>query len=171
MLIDETFFTGELHIEGVISCTGVPSKTNEASNYELKSLIAQYELEFYRKILGYDNAKKFVGYIESGEGEEKWDNLKNMLVEQVGNRKVSPVAYYVFFFYLRKNQTQATPIGNVEESSSNKISPCNIKMINAWNQMAYMNRYISDYLYDHRDDYGGYFFDEHLLEFMNKMGI
>ena len=94
-----------------------------------------------------------------------------MLVEQVGNRMVSPIAYYVFFFYLRKNQTQSTPIGNVEESSSNKISPCNIKMINAWNQMAYMNKYISDYLYDNRNDYGGYFFDESLLEFMNKMGI
>ena len=100
-----------------------------------------------------------------------YSSSKNILVEQVGDRKVSPIAYYVFFFYLRKNQTQATPIGNVEESSSNKVSPCNIKMINAWNQMAYMNRYISDYLYDHRDDYSGYFFDEHLLEFMNKMGI
>lgn len=171
MLIDETFFTGELHIEGIVSYAGVPSKTYEAANYELKSFIAQYELEFYRRILGYDNAKAFVLYIESGGSVEKWDNLKNMLVEQVGNRMVSPIAYYVFFFYLRKNQTQATPIGNVEESSSNKISPCNIKMINTWNQMAYMNRYISDYLYDNRNDYGGYFFDESLLEFMNKMGI
>ena len=171
MLLDNSFFTGELHIEGVISYTGVPSKTNEAANYELKSLISQYELDFYRKILGYDNAKKFVEYIESGEGEEKWDNLKNMLVEQVGDRKVSPIAYYVFFFYLRKNQTQATPIGNIDESSSNKVTPCNIKMISAWNQMAYLNRYLSDFLYNNQDDYGGYFFDEHLLEFMNQMGI
>ena len=73
MLIDETFFTGELHIEGIVSYAGVPSKTYEAANYELKSFIAQYELEFYRKILGYDNAKAFVLYIESGESVERWD--------------------------------------------------------------------------------------------------
>ena len=174
MLIDETFFTGDLYIEGLADYAGVPSKTNDAIKQELGSLIDHYESEFYRMTIGRENARAFVAYLSKmidDEPVEKWENLKSMLVEQVGNRKESPVAYYIYFFYLRKNQTQTTSIGNIEESQSNRISPCNIKMIDAWNQMAYMNRYLSEYLCDHREEYGGYFFDDCLLETINTLGI
>jgi hypothetical protein len=44
-------------------------------------------------------------------------------------------------------------------------------MIDAWNQMVYMNDYLSKWLFDHRDDYGGYFFDNDMLETINQFGI
>lgn len=173
MLLDNSFFTGELHIEGLVDYSGVPSETNCAIAAEMYSLISYYEMDFYRRTIGNENAKLFIKYLDEQHDSvcEKWEGLKNMLVDQVGNRVISPIANYVFFFYLRSNQTQATPIGNVTETSSNDIAPCNIKMMQAWNQMADMNQYLSRYLFQNKDDFGGYFFDEHLLEYMNQIGV
>ena len=61
------------------------------------------------------------------------------------------------------------PVGVTEAEA--KIVPCNRKMIDAWNQMVYMNDYLSRWLFDHRDDYGGYFFDNDMLETINQFGI
>lgn len=172
MLIDETFFTGELHIDGLIDTAGVSSATTEAIKAELISLCNLYESRFYRESLGEVAAKEFVQYLntEGANPVEKWENLKSMLVEKIGNDVYSPVAYYIYFFYLRKNQVQSTPLGTMSEESS-KVVPCNIKMINSWNQMVYMNTYLARWLYEHKNDYGGYYFDDSLLESINAFGI
>lgn len=175
MLIDETYFTGDLHIDGLVSSEGVPSLTNEAINSEFKALAAKYERDFYRQVLGKDNADAFVSFLDLLEkdpdkaDERRWLDLMEVLVDDAGGTLESPIAYYIYFFYLRRNQLEATPVGATEADA--KIVPCNRKMIDAWNQMVYMNDYLSRWLFDHRDDYGGYFFDNDMLETINQFGI
>lgn len=175
MLIDETFFHGEIHIEGLISCPGVPSMTQDAVRDELMGLISLYELQFYKEALGEENAREFVNYLgrkeNPTEDDGKWIELEKMLVEEMDGRKYSPIAYYTFFFYLRKNQAEATPLGVTEANSSNPVVSPRGKMINAWNNMVHINKYLSDWLYMNKEKYGGYHFSCDLLEDINMLGI
>ena len=64
MLIDETYFTGDIHIDGLVPSSGVPSLTSEAINLEFRALAAKFERDFYRQILGKDNADAFVSFLD-----------------------------------------------------------------------------------------------------------
>ena len=59
------FFTGELHIDGLIDTAGVSSATTEAIKAELISLCNLYESRFYRESLGEVAAKEFVQYLNT----------------------------------------------------------------------------------------------------------
>lgn len=175
MLIDESYFVGELHIDGLVHSEGVPSRTMEAIKNELIALARKYEKDYYDLIIGRSNAGLFMSFLDLMEKDrgkatdKKWLDLAEMLIDKEGGRKESPIAYYIFFFYLRKNQLEVTPLGTVEADA--KIAPCNRKMIDVWNQMVYMNEYLSQWLFDRRGEYGGYFFNENLLEPINAFGI
>lgn len=172
MLMDFSFFTGELRIEGLPDYPGVPSVTQEAIKGDLKSFMAKREYDFYVNTIGVGNAKAFISYTGKKDRNPvgKWDNLESVLVDTIGGIKYSPIAYYVFFYYLRKNQASTTPLGVVGDDEAKAFS-CMDKMINSWNQMAYMNEYLSRWLYDRKDEYGGYFFKDCMLEEINAMGI
>ena len=175
MLIDDTYFTGELHVDGLVPSKGVPSLTNEAIKSEFFALAKKFEKEYYVHILGRENANEFINFLNLKEKDpdkatdKKWLNLINILVDDENGRKESPIAYYIYFFYLKRNQLEVTPLG-VTEADAN-IAPCNKKMIDSWNQMAYMNEYISKWLFDNRNDYGGYFFELEMIEVINQLGI
>ena len=173
MLIDTTFFTGDLHIEGLSGSPGIPSATSYAISEELQNFIDKKERDFYAAAIGVDNAKEFVSYLVNAPllPVEKWENLKRMLVEEIGGVNYSPIAYYIFFYYLRNNQTKVTPLGVRSSDEEGKSQPCREKMIYAWNEMVNLNEYLSRWLYKNRSDYGGYFFSDHLTETINKMGI
>lgn len=175
MLIDEKFFTGDLHIDGLVHSDGVPSLTNDAILSEFNGLSAKFEREFYFRILGRDNAEGFISFLDAVSNypdngyERKWIDLKDILVYDSFGVTESPIAYYIYFFYVRRNQIESTPVGVVKADAG--VVKCNRKMIDAWNRMVSMNVPLSIWLFDHRDDYGGYYFDRDLLETINQLGI
>lgn len=175
MLIDETFFRGELHIEGVVETSGVPALTQEAAKKDLYQMIGIREREYYNLTIGRENAKKFMAYLDkedkSDESDKKWSELERMLVYEIDGYKYSPIAYYVYFFYLRKNQTQSTPLGTTKSNTANVVVSAINKEVETWNSMVHIHKYLSEWLFQRRAEYSGYFFSDDLLETINTLNV
>lgn len=157
MLIDKSYFTGELFIDGLIT-TGITARDKTAVENNLNQIIAFREPEFIERLIGEDAAVAFYLYLNDtenanwilGDGKwndvriwsldgkwtsDKWEILKNLLVRE----KTSPIANYVYFYYLIKNQSYTTPSGERVSKSSNEIVSYDDKAIVAWNAMVRMN--------------------------------
>lgn len=170
MIVDQSFFFGPLLIEGVSTGSGA-GRTQEAVNGELRRFIDLYERRYLRGLLGRKLADEFVGYLESDTPDDvgaRWQSLLEVLVPLPG---VSPVANYVYFYYVRSNQRRATSLGVTETNSDNPIVPCDSLIVNAWNDMVGMNRDVVCFLRDHAADYPAVSTDYELLEPINVMGI
>lgn len=140
MLIDHSFFKGELHIDGMVISNGIPSITQNAIMTELMYFVCKYETIYLRALLGGELSHDFISYIQSDSKApvEMFDSLKSRLVTE----SISPIANYVFYYYL-KNKTLKTLEGNPDETSSkNTISSASRKLVIVWNQMVEMNKEI-----------------------------
>lgn len=169
MIVDASFFYGPLGIEGLMASSGA-DYTQMAIQKGLEQYIERYEMQYLVKLLGRSLAAEFAGYLgrEEGDPVAKWDNL---LKELVPMPRVSPVANYVYFHFVRNNQTHATSLGVTVTNSDNKITSCDSLIIPAWNDMVMMNRDVHLYLESHKEDYEGFETSYELLEKINRLGI
>lgn len=133
-LIDYTYFIGERNIPN----------TNRAEVLEsLNALIAVREPEILTELFGYKMYKDFV----AGIAVAPWLVLKNgaeftyagVLLKWrglVNTQKDSLIADYVYYWYMRKNATQTTGVGEAatKTENSNRVSPVR-KMTEAYNRM------------------------------------
>lgn len=166
MIIDGTYFKGTISIDGLNIDTGAPSITNKAVSEYLNSFIETYEREYLRLVLGRDMCRQFLCYLKENPEikVEKWERLKDKLTED----GVSPIAYYVFFFFVRRNNAHVSSVG-VVSSSENDADP-NLVLIPAWNQMVEMNKELLFFLHSDKE-YKGFVFDCSMLEDINPFDL
>ena len=170
MIVDASFFYGPLSIEGIMVNSGADF-TQAAIRERVNQYIELFERQYLVKLLGMELAGEFIAYTSREEDKEavaKWDNLLARLVPMP---RVSPIANYVYFHYVRGNQVHATSLGATETNSDNKVVSCDPLIIPAWNGMVDMNRAIHFYLEAHEGEYEGFATSYELLEKINILGI
>lgn len=136
-LIDNTYFIGEINL---------PSSVLSGNLATIDAYIERYEKEFLKNLLGYDLYKELKAEIEDQTFTEKWDELVNGAEYTIGgytkkwdglinSEKVSPIAYYVYYNYLKANIVNYESIGAVSALSENSARvAADGLMINAWNR-------------------------------------
>lgn len=128
-LIDHTFFVGELNI---------PNTDRPDVQERLQYFIRKYEPMFLRQALG----EALYGAFSNGLEEEPisvgWGNLKARLVLEDGDFKYSPIAAYVYYWYMRDQATVTTGVGEAVPNTDNaQRASAMQKMVSAWNEMCY----------------------------------
>jgi len=171
MIINASHFTkGELYVEGVVIPPNNPIQT--ATEDHLNSFISIYESKYLKKILGVKVYKDLKGYLnrEDDSGTiDKWENLINVLVGD--EESPSPIACYVFYYFVRSNQQTATVLGTVELDNDNPLVSAKYKLCMAWNLMIGLNKTIIDWIDLNRSDYPGWDFDCEILKPINEFNL
>lgn len=171
MMIDGTFFQdGMLCIEGVAVNDITPDATNAAIKSALEACIGQYEPEYLEGLLGEKLCDEFTGYLSSDREEERWERLKEKLIRTAPFPR-SPIANYVYFHFLRNNDSAATITGVKKDEDDGALVSPERKMIFAWNDMVRQNEKIARFMLDNMPDYEGWELDEDLLTPINSFGI
>lgn len=163
-LIDKTYFEdADLLIPGMGKETQV-NKVNE--------LIAKYEPEYLKAILGYGFYKMFMDALGAAEGDDelldiRWKDLRdgadyvndcNETCRWEGftnDLYLTPINRYVYYYFLRKNVPTTTVSGEKESKSDKSKSVSSVgKQVRAWNEMVGLNRVLVDFLLNKKDDNG-----------------
>lgn len=73
------------------------------------------------------------------------------LSQSTGIYKKSPIANYVYYWFMRNNATQTTAMGEVAANNENAVNVSGEKkMVRAWNDMIHVIRELQEYLYSNR---------------------
>ena len=137
-LIDETYFWGELGIDSLYKNQASGLVLEEAGNSassELDKYIAKYQ--------------KY--YLEQMFGETLAADLPAELIALIRDDqlKTSPIANFVYYFYMRAKQTQTTSVGEVKmDIIRTRAILAESKIIKAWNEMVNKTIEIHQKLYD-----------------------
>lgn len=163
MFLDNTYFTGQLHIPNLQYRSGVGSVVQAVNEYSLDWYIAKYEVEFLIELLGDRVYVEFINGVESGD--ERWTALRDKIYK-VGDISLSPAANYVYFKAMRDFQTQTSMNGEVRgKNSHSNIVPAYDKLVRVWNDMVKMCRDIITWMQDNGYPINCY------IEPINKFGI
>jgi hypothetical protein len=150
-IVNKDFFFTQLHI---------PQLTDNAVNTDLEWLIAEYEPKLLENLLGYPLYKLFVAgiiantqiYKDIRDGKE-YTNSRGELVKWKGLSfgeaplKKSLIANYVYFYWLKKNNSSTTVSGEKTTKTENaEASSPRYKAARAWNDMVEMNKQLRDFL-------------------------
>lgn len=161
MIIDETYFTGPLNIEGLHD----ESITSVAVVNGLRTFIERYGCEYLRLILGRELSCEFIAYLKAdSEGKEliwRWERLRDLLAE-----RDTPMANYVFFQYARKRQTQMTSLGAVASNIGENAIPSSAVCVPAWNDAVEGNERVFHFLMDREREYAGFVFHKYLMRYI-----
>lgn len=162
-LIDRTYFVGELNIPN----------TSQAAISSLTDLfIEKYEDKWLNEVLGYSLSKAFKAGWAAPVPESKWFDLvdgveytssdgktkfwRGLVSAVSGNVAfdLSPIANYVYYWFIRNNYTQTATTGEVKPQNENAvIANPSLKMVLAWNEMSAWVCELVDYLNAKKDDY------------------
>lgn len=161
MIIDETYFTGPLNIEGLHD----ESVTSAAIVTGLRAFIERYGGEYLRLILGEKLSCEFIKYLKDDSDDkkliERWERLHELLAE-----RDTPLANYVFFQYARKRQVQMTSLGATASTISDNAISSSVMCIPAWNDAVAGNERVLHFLLDRESEYAGFVFHKYLMRYI-----
>ena len=144
-LIDQTYFCREINL---------PEVGNPIAGDLVCKFIDKYEPRYLVESLGYAFAKQFLEGLGVEPTDQRWLDLLNgcewqdkkgnvLYFEGLRNSvtKVSPIANYVYYFYVRSRNSDTAMVGEVRAKTENsyRITPAE-KMVNAWNDMVAWTR-------------------------------
>ena len=137
-LIDETYFWGELEIDGLFKNQASGIALMEAggnASSELDRYIAKYQKEYLKQMFG-----------ETLAADLPAELIALIRDEQL---KTSLITNCVYFYYMRANQSKTTGAGEVKMDiiRTRAVSAAE-KMCRAWNEMVIANRKIHEKLFD-----------------------
>lgn len=149
-LIDLSYFHSNLWIPN----------NDHPDSYELfKSTRTWYEKRFLNMLLGEDLKARLLNELIKPNPHEKFVEMKNLLVNE--QEKTSPIANYVYWFYINRLLRECSENGGILDLYSKKeLLNIKVNAASVWNQMA-------DWVIDTRDwfidfslknKYDGYFF-------------
>lgn len=140
-VIDTSYFVSELLIPNISGTHAVVTE-NVA---KLNKLITKYEKSYLRKLLGDTLYDVFITDLTASES---WAvDLRDQMRDTVN--KVSPIANYVFYFWMKDSLTYTTSGGTIEQKSENGTQATAMrKMMDAWNDMVDLNDDLVDYMND-----------------------
>ena len=173
MIINETFFHGVIKIDGIFLGVGTPEATTSATIGMLSSYIEQFEPEYLIELFGGEMARLFMDYVyneaEDKVAVERWDNLKDQLVFGLSARPISPIAEYVYYYYVNGRQKSATSEGVTiqQNKPSNPTQEC----VSAWNRMVKANERIGIWIQENKSTYPEWRKDENVFRYINLLGI
>lgn len=165
-LIDSSYFVGPINI---------PNTNKTEVSERLQWFIDEYEAELLEEILGYELYKEFSEGITDFDpdgsnptiegrwlsllegGEYVWNGrLKkfNGLLYEKGDTKLSLIANYVYWNWIRDQHTQTVGLGEVKATAENaeNTNPA-FKLIKAWNDMSKDIYALYEYLQSNQQNY------------------
>ena len=168
MIIDISQFTrGELLIEGATDSMNASIGSYGLSE-SIRSFISIYEPEYLVRMLGCDLSESFIAYMndDSGIAVKQWDDLKAWFDGQ----RISPIACYVYFHFVRWNDVRVTGNGVQRNNSDNPVVSSMGRLVSAWNLMVAGNYRLADWM---DKNIPGYEFrsDPDMFEHINSLGI
>lgn len=175
MLIDKSYFIGELNIPNVDYLDGESMLTD---------LLQDTEPKFLQSLMGYDLFKQFTAGILVDPMLQKWADIKNGVEFSgfdgrlknwkglVNDDKKSPLAYYTFYQYMKRTVTQTAAMGEVRTKNENSelVAPAP-KMARIWNQMVEQNILLREFLNVNYATYGDYGSDYNLVRKINPYNL
>jgi len=167
LLIDTSYFVNEISLPSVKSTSetvGSDKVIANSKNNSLNAFIEEYQEKFLHLLFGKsftdefleglnnevylkDNKNNFIKEI-SGKfikiktnNNKKWLVLKSKLCVEKIFYKESPIAYYVYFYYLQNLRDNTTVTGKKKHNSSfaNNVSDYK-SIVRAWYKMIEFNR-------------------------------
>lgn len=161
ILIDKTYFE-----DADMLVAGLGQNVNVK---KLNELIAKYERQYLKNILGYAFYKAFQSAMDDEAESEtlatKWKELRDggeytdstgVLRKWEGlinNDLTSPIANYIYYWYLRKNASRTTVRGEKSDKQPTSDSSSSInKQVRAWNEMVRMSCSLVDFLLNKKED-------------------
>ena len=150
MIIDKTFFIGEIAIAGI-------ENTLDGAPLNLDYFIEKYEPEFLHELLGEDLFNDFKAGLLIAPIPSKWTDLKARLEKAFGTnfpKDHCPIAKFVYHQYWIDKVTQASPIGEVVANSENSIRvSSDVRLVTVWNSMVDDNYEIARWLTSYPEIY------------------
>ncbi len=150
MIINGSYFVGDIYLPQVGSGASAIANNNDL----LERYIKEYEPKILKKGLGSRLYNELEGNLNSDgslkeSAEQKWNDLLNGkeytkndityywrgIVDDHGSYKKSFIAYYVFYWYIKKNNTALTTLGAVKPQAENAeaVSPVQV-LTDAWRE-------------------------------------
>lgn len=157
MIINAQYFqTKELYIPNSVAQPTIGSASPSAI-VQLNEEIESIEQSLLLDILGYEQLQELNAQFDSNgdwvedpiqkwvdlvDGKEDWKGLRY----SIGTKKISLIAYYVFFYYLGTDfQTYSTTGMQIPRAENSKYNDPSIKQTTVWNK--FIKMYIGDVRY------------------------
>lgn len=166
MLIDNTYFVGELRIEGLVLNEGsaIVNHAQKAIADNVQYYIDRYEKEYIINLLGLKLGTEFITYINDGLN----DNLSFDFLKEVLSNPITPVAMYVYCMY-QKVETVISVASVSDDADVNRILSHTGRMIvMVWNNMVNLNLAILPEANQFSDRIET---DSDILSYINSMNI
>lgn len=167
MLIDQSFFVGEILVPNLTGAGLIPAGNVE----ELNRFISKYEPEFLDEVLGQSLSAAFQAGVSEATPEQRWVDLKNRLVNET--TKLSPIAGYVYYHYFRDRLSTSSGLGEIEAVGENANVVLNTdKMSRAYNDAVRKGRAVFSWVIQNAETYPEFDLEhEYTLSPVNTFGI
>lgn len=135
MIVDRLYFRGLLQVE---------NSNEQPVQGRLQYFIETFEPKFLRKLMGYDLYTSFeAGRIVTPTVPAIWTNLltgsgnyPGLVTTDAAGQKQSPIANYIYYWWLRDQATQNTALGQmIPAAQGGKRTNPMRKMEDVWNEM------------------------------------
>jgi len=147
MLIDDTYFVGDISITSGEYST----LTADIARYEKEIINAVFGYELGKLILAYNDSseQRIIDLVEGVEYTVEYNN-RDQLVRWNGlinDDKISIIAYYVYYRYLRDKATFNMPTGEMKPKNENSSNAdLSLKIMNISNRLEEMIGYFGQTL-------------------------
>lgn len=167
MLIDQSFFVGEILVPNLTGAGPIPAGNIE----ELNRFIGKYEPEYLDEVLGQSLSAAFQEGVVASSPEQRWVDLKNRLVNET--TKLSPIAGYVYYHYFRDRLSTSSGLGEIEAVAENANVVLNTdKMSRAYNDAVRKGRAVFSWVILNAETYPEFDLEhEYTLSPVNTFGI
>jgi hypothetical protein len=143
MIVDETFFVGEINI---------PNTSKPEIKNSLTIFIEKYESELLTDLLG----KELFNLVEDARGDDRiyvlilgtdkytvdglvgsWRGLNYSYGSGVTGQTYSLIAYYIYWWWMKDKQIWGSGVGTSRVKPQNaEVMPIYMKLITAWNKFS-----------------------------------
>lgn len=161
MIINVQYFQSkELYIPNSVAQPSIGSVSPSAST-QLTEEIESIEQSLLLDILGYEQLQELNAQFEPNgdwkvdalpkwvdlvDGKDDWKGLRYT----IGTKKISLIAYYVFFYYLGMDfQTYSTTGMQIPQAENSLTNDPSVKQVSVWNKFVRM--YVGNGMYDNGD--------------------
>lgn len=173
MLIDHSYFIGEINVPGL---------QHESVSANIDVFIAKYETDYLRRALGYSLWKVFDEDIQMVDPADRFKKLRDgsefvnicgfidVWGGFVNDDKVSPIANYIYYHWSCDNNSFTTTMGDKKGRAENSVDASPIqKQVRAWNEMYRLTRKLHDFINANIVDYPE--FDERQVKPFGRTNI
>jgi hypothetical protein len=161
MIINAQYFqTKELYIPNSVAQPSIGSVSPSAVT-QLNEEIESIEQSLLLDILGYEQLQELNAQFEPNgdwianpvqkwvdlvDGKDDWKGLRYT----IGTKKISLIAYYVFFYYLGMDfQTYSTTGMQIPMAENSQTNNPSVKQVSVWNK--FIRMYVGRGMYDNGD--------------------